>query len=245
MGDLGGNNANGDNQPSAPFKFAKKVSKTLSTRELENLMDFVQQEIDERNRLIEFERVRQENAPLYEQWKRKRIARDVRKAREREERDEGRRSRFVWRKTRSATSSDSEEKENDFERSDDHERNSETEKQRRKREKKIEDAWYERFLAEKAIPRLFARTMNERLNVDSDGETIDGVDENGEPVEVGDLEEENEDDEGSEDAGDEGYGSATETGSQYSNDYSDHEMGIDNDDDSSQQSNENNGDDSE
>ncbi|XP_026416391.1 ATP-dependent RNA helicase drs1-like [Papaver somniferum] len=165
MGDLGGNNANGDNQSSIPFKFAKKVAKTLCTRELENLMDFLQQEIDKRNRLIQYERVPQENAPLYELWKRKRIARDVRKARERGERDEGR-----------------------------------------------------RFFGERTAVQL----------------------------KVGDLEEENEDDEGSEDAGDGGYGSANETGSQYSNDYSDDEMGIDDDDDdSSQHINENNGDDSE
>lgn len=48
-----------------------------------------------------------------------------------------------------------------------------------KEQKKDKDVWYERYLAEKVDPPIFARTMRERLDIDSDGEKIEGIDANG------------------------------------------------------------------
>ncbi|XP_026410475.1 uncharacterized protein DDB_G0283697-like [Papaver somniferum] len=128
------------------------------------------------------------------------IARDERKQQERDEKNESR----VWIKRSSAAESDFEEKEKEEE----EEVESDNEKMREKAKRK-KDARCERYLAENANSSIFARTMRERLDGESDSEKAE---ENTGDV-VKDKDEMEEDGEDCENASD-GYGTSVSSGSE-------------------------------
>ncbi|XP_026378001.1 transcription initiation factor TFIID subunit 11-like [Papaver somniferum] len=180
-----------------------------------------------------------------EQWKkRERLeryerrwikTRCARKNRERLERYEGR-----WIKTRSATESKSDEESGEVVKLDEDDSSSEgpndPEKEARERQSQERDdaEMYLLYLAEKAQPRIFARTMSEPLNVDSDGEEIPGMDVDGNPIAAEVQQEENEGSEYGEDDEDGGYGPAASTSTDSGVDFSYEEEGFNTDDDDDQ-----------
>ncbi|XP_026398837.1 uncharacterized protein KIAA1211 homolog [Papaver somniferum] len=186
---------------------------------------------EQNRRQEEFDRQRIANEEEYQFWIRKYEARCARKRRERQEMIE-RLERYRI-KTRSTTESESDEEGGEEVEFDEDDSSSvstdpEIEARERRRHERDDAEMYLLYLAEKAQPRIFARTMSEPLNVDSDGEEIPGMDVNGNPIAAEVQEEENE---GSEDDEDGGYGPAASTSTNSGVDFSCEEEGFNTDDD--------------
>ncbi|XP_026459685.1 eukaryotic translation initiation factor 3 subunit A-like [Papaver somniferum] len=219
----------------------KQATHALTSEEAERLISYLEQEIpnkrmqeEENRRHEEFDRQRIENEEEYQFWIRKYEARCARKRREMQERME--RLEHHWIKTRSATESESDEEGGEAVEFDEDDSNSvstdpEKEARKKRRHEREMQKMYLLYLAEKAQPRIFARTMSEPLNVDSDGEEIPGMDVDGNPIKIEVQKEENE---GSEDDEDGGYGHAASTSTDSGVDFSYEEDGFNTGDDDDQ-----------
>lgn len=167
-----------------------------------------------RGRLTDYERKREENAQEFALWKEKSCATVERKKREKEktvmmitsgERDAAK-PRVILRSQMMVMSTTW--------RRLDHLRTVLLQRMQKREELRNDNALYRRYLVEKSNRPIFTRTMQERLNVDSDGNTMEGIDVDGEPLSDEETDEESsEDDDGSSDSGD---GSATSSESDYS-----------------------------
>ncbi|XP_026452055.1 WD repeat-containing protein 87-like [Papaver somniferum] len=220
---------------------AKQATHSLTSEEDKRLISYLEQEIpnkrmqeEENRRHKEFDRQRIENEEEYQFWIRKYEARCARKRREMQERLE--RLELHWIKTRSATKSESDEEGGEAVEFDEDDSNNvstdpKIKARERRRQERDDTEMYLLYLAEKAQPRIFARTMSEPLNVDSDGEEIPGMDVDGNPIAAEVQEEENE---GSEDDEDGGYGPAASTNTDSGVDFSYEEEGFNTDDDDDQ-----------
>ncbi|XP_026435844.1 cilia- and flagella-associated protein 251-like [Papaver somniferum] len=92
--------------------------------------------------------------------------------------------RCAWGKTRSATKSESEEEENQFEEEEEEASDAsiDYEEKEKQAEQQFEEVMYKCYLYEKNYnPWKFSWTMSEPLNMDSDGEEIQGMNIDGEP----------------------------------------------------------------
>ncbi|XP_026420072.1 uncharacterized protein LOC113316054 [Papaver somniferum] len=170
---------------------AKLAIENLSSSEIERLVLFPNQDKirkkgqEERE---ESERLRIENDEEFHLWMRKCDAIDARRRRKQLQRMGD--SSCSWGKTRSATESESEVEENQVEEEEDESSDAsiDYEEKAKKAEKKIlkqqqfEEVMYKCYLDEKNNnPSKFSRTMSEPLNVDSNGEEIQGMNIDREP----------------------------------------------------------------
>ncbi|XP_026442363.1 uncharacterized protein LOC113341859 [Papaver somniferum] len=148
-----GNHASSSSPPTtSAYDLAMSIARSLGHQELGKLKDVVQAKIDWRQREIERQKRKEDNAFKFATWKEKRM------------------------RCGSATETESYEDEGNeyyIEEIDSRQEDSDTAEEKRRMVKYEEDRLYRRYLQENANPAIFSRTMHEGESYDDDEELLE------------------------------------------------------------------------